>query len=200
MNNKLFFISDFDGTLADSDGAIRRMYANEFKCEIPPEITCWNGLDSLVLAPSGWIEKAFNSNELWQYMQLKDNVIPTLHLIKQSGYFDNMHICSIGRKNNIKQKLEFVDKVGLSEYFNDCLFMTTYSENVIMGKEFLNYNSALLDDHQKNLTNVRYPILFFDGKFKEWNKGYEGMAVDGWNIGLLDTLDAIVYNHEREVK
>jgi hypothetical protein len=196
MNNKLHLIYDADDTLLNSNLASRKMYANEFNCVIPDEITVWDGGKSLSLAPLGWLEKAFNSSEIWQYMTVKNNVFETLDKIQSLGYFDDMKICSIGKKRNIHYKSDFIDTSGLSKYFKDCIFLTTYSDDVVMKKDFLNYNTILCDDHQKNLTSIRYPILFCEGKFKEWNKGYEGIIVDGWNDGMIDTLEAIVYDYE----
>lgn len=195
---RLKVMIDMDDTIVSSQLRIREMYQSEFGGELPSELLVWNGCDQLHKAPKGWIESAFNSKEFFNGLQIFPNVEDILKELNTMDCFD-IYLATIGLPLNIQCKVDYMQDTGLSKYFKDLIFCMKTGNGVSMGKSFLAHESVMIDDHAKNLTHCKYPILFWNGSFKQWNNGYEGMAMNGWDEYSVPMLESIYkqYTHKR---
>ncbi len=185
MSSVMLYI-DFDDTSVDSNLAIRKLYAKEFKTTLPDELVEWDGGDKLPLAPEGYVERIFREPEMWEYVDFFPGYVDSLKQLKDTGLF-TMRVCSIGSQMNIKNKIDFLDKHNMGKYFDDYIMMTKTSDSISMGKDFL-VNGLLIDDHYKNLQTIKNPILFKYGKEKCWNQGWNGESVYGWGQPTVDKI------------
>lgn len=184
--NRVKLYVDFDDTLADSNKALRMLYANTFGCSEPPELLEWDGTDQFKLAPPKWVNNVFKEDEIWKYIRLFNDCIPILQELKDSNLFD-MRICSIGYPNNIKNKIDFLERYNMGQYFTDYLMVTKAGDVFEMGKDFLQ-DGILIDDNIKNFEKVKRPILFTMGAEKRWNEGWKGSRINGWNKDSLNKI------------
>lgn len=190
--SKIKLYIDFDDTLADSNKALRMLYADVFKTHVPPELLEWDGRDQFKLAPEGWVKNVFKEDEIWKYIRLFKDCEPILQKLKDSDLFD-MQICSIGYPNNIKNKIDFLERYNMGRYFSEYHLITKATDKFEMGKDIIQ-DGILIDDNIKNFGKVKRPILFTIGEEKLWNSGWEGSRIKGWNEESLNTIMKVAIN------
>ena len=185
---------DMDDVLIQSQLAIRKLYATQFNTEVPGVIRRWNGTDVLD-APEGWIEDAFNSNDLWMFVEVFPGVFKTLEYLKNTGRY-YMQICTICKPNNAIQKLKFLNAVGFGEYFDEYHLVVKTGEHVVMGKDFV--KGIQIDDNMLNITHNKYGILFEAYGQMPYNSDWDGPIVDGWNQEFIDEVEKMADIYEAE--
>lgn len=197
MDRRLDCFFDLDDTILSSNQQIRNLYMRHFNASDPGEIVSWNGKSQLQLAPEGWLESIFDSEEFFDGLRIKDGVFDILQNLMLDGRY-NLFVASIGKRTNIKCKIDYLYRTGLDIFFNDLIFnvKTSPHHEVQMGKGFLTDNSLMLDDNMINLKHAKYRILFNDGLDKEWNKDYKGLLVRGWDDDLLLKIEDCYYDFE----
>jgi len=196
MNKKFSCFIDFDDTLVSSNIQIGNLYSKHFNTNHPGELVTWNGESQLFKAPVGWVEDIFDSEEFFDGLRIKDGVFDVLQSLMLDGRY-NLYVCSIGKRTNIKCKIDYLYKNGLDIFFHDLVFnvKTNHQKEVKMGKSFLTNNSLMLDDNMLNLEHAKYKILFNDGIDKEWNKSYSGILVRKWGEDLLLKIEDCYYDY-----
>lgn len=178
--NKPKLIFDMDGVLIDTNKAICSIYVGEyydntqnFKFPDYKKVNEWNYKDECPLFKEGEVEKIFDSNTFWQFVNLMPDTEEVLNELHKDF---TLVVCTIGSFNNIKNKIIYI-KENLPMI--DEIVPIAKKNNLIMDKQIVNMSDALLfiDDHQDNLNLSNCPNKVCFGDVKSWNKDWQGDRV-----------------------
>ena len=176
-------ILDADGTLLNTNKAMIRSM-NPFIKEVSQKVyedtpvTDWNYASVFPQKYLRYVDILFSSKLLFDNMELFPNVKETLGDLHDKGV--EIIICTIGTKDNIKYKLDYLDKVLP---FIDVVPIVK-KDKVVMNKGIINMeNSVFIDDNINNIlsSNADYRILYKHNNIDtDYNKGWEGYITTSW--------------------
>ncbi len=179
---KLFI--DFDGTIANSNKAVCDLYNEEYSSKEDfvradyTKIKTWGFLDQCTLLKENEIIKYFSMKKLFNILELNDDVLEVLNVLKED--FD-IYIVTIGTQKNINLKTTYIEK-----YLKG--FKTIYiynGDNCEMNKSTINMNDGILiDDHISNLDSSSASMKFVFGLETDYNKS-DYIRMENWTEGVV---------------
>lgn len=175
-------ILDFDNTIVDTTRAmIKAMnpYIKDVDKKVPEDSLayCWSFADIFPETHLRYIDILFNSQLLFDNMELFPNLYDTLEDLHNKGV--QIFICTIGSYKNIKLKLDYLhEKLPFVEV------IPIAQNNIVMNKAIINMtNSVFIDDNCSclNSSNADVKIAYrHNGFLTEKNAIWNGFVATSW--------------------
>lgn len=199
-----FFI-DFDEVLVESSMAFCEVYNSAFHKHpnfVPANYSLnkkWDFSDVCPLLQPGDVNKVFSSRDFFQHLKPQFYCQEVLEKWKDKYEY---YLVSIGTKDNLKHKLDYVGKHF--PMIQNLILLETNGQKMdksvinMMGNDKCN---LFIDDHEDNLFsvegNVNIPILFKSNGNKEWNSKWDGLTSTNWLE--VDELLKLFYHDKYKV-
>lgn len=199
---------DFDGTVADSTGAMADFYNEHchhlvgFTPADGDDIRTWDGYDQMpLLKDAGYeSEDIFTSKFFFDNVRLKKDAVRAIQSLQDSGLY-NIYFVSIGEPRNIAMKTKFLAR---NFPFISNHIMLTQVGNMIMDKSIVDMdNGIFIDDNEDCLfsSNADYKLLFSDNGICEWNENWLDMKLDYFtNWDFIASTPTLLYELHNEIK
>lgn len=189
-----FFI-DFDDTLVQGS----RSFCEVFNCSfnnhpdfVPANYKInndWQFRDVCPLLQPHEIDEIFSSKAFFDVLKVQPFSVNILE--KWKNEYD-YYIVSIGTKENLKFKIDYIDKHF--PMIQNLILLTT--SDLKMNKKTVNMRgrgNIFLDDHQDNLlsviSDINIPAIFKVNGTKQWNKDWYGLACTNWEKDVDQLLE-----------
>ena len=175
-------ILDFDNTICNTTKAMIKSM-NPFIKDSSKKVDenalsyCWSFCDLFPETHLRYIDILFNSQLLFDNMELYSNVYNTLNDLHEKGV--QIFICTIGSYKNIKLKLDYLhEKLPFVEV------IPIAQNNIVMDKAIINMtNSVFIDDNCSclNSSNADVKIAYrHNGFLTEKNAIWNGYVGTSW--------------------
>ena len=182
---------DFDGVIADTVKAICELYHQDFALydkykEISPDkIDTW-GFDELVLLPKGLLSQYFKQYRFFDVLPPVDAYCG--EYVRHLGNMYNLRICTIGDKQNIRGKKEWLSLLLPTGTRYELLPVDFPSEKDKSNVDMR--GGIIIDDNIENLITSNASIKICFGEVKGWNSGWNGLRCKDWKE-LMELMEYI---------
>jgi len=189
---KLFL--DFDEVLADSIEAVLYILNKRYNKNVKfDEVKVWNFTDVFPEIDGEIISQIFDAEEFWDVVQLKEGASDFIQYALDNPFINDITIVSVGRKNNLINKENFVKSI-----WGDKLnFIGVFNHHCVTDKSCVDMSGGMfVDDNEKNLfsSNAEFKLLFKNVADAEWNSQWKGDFVkDFKDLQFYVSLMSFVY-------
>lgn len=188
MKRKLFL--DFDSTICDSSKSIISLYPKfDRDVEImgyPSYTLKWNFCDVFPNVKKHIIHNLFDSKLFFDNLELFDGVYETLQEISDMGV--EIIIVSIGTPNNIKFKMDYINK-----HLPFCTFIPLIQNGTHkFDKSIINMDGGIFVEDRVDIletSNAAIKILYKNNGYDyEWARGWQGLTQTKWDENFKSYL------------
>jgi len=190
---KLFI--DFDEVLADSIKAVLQILNKKYNRNVTEsEVLSWNFVNVFPETDGEEISRIFDEPEFWDYVTFKSGAKAFMEFAFQCPLISDITIVSVGRKNNLIYKEEFIKNV----WGDKVKFVGVFSHECVSDKSSVDMRGGLfVDDNQNNLfsSNADIKILFQNTPNAEWNNKWQGDHVTNFTdlMFYIQLLEFVYY-------